>query len=242
MKHSITSMPRERRIRALTVGLSASVAVLLMTVVVAEPMQTFADTEDVVVSVTLASALGLACDANNDNINGSGETLNLGTITYSGDTGAYSDSRAAKCRVSTNNATGYTLGWRVLTGSGGSMTGHLINQNENIIAAFGTGSASNYTKAWELPLGTNDSRWGGRVSSTSSGSNVGSMDFGTDSSSEKWARVSTGSSVTIRQSNTQSQSGSGDLIKVGFRVQVGATKIQPSGTYRTTVTFTAAAQ
>jgi hypothetical protein len=68
------------------------------------------------------------------------------------------------------------------------------------------------------------------------------MDFGTDASSEKWARVKTGSTLTIRTSSTFSQSGSGDLIKIGFRAQVGATKAQPTGTYKTTVTFTAAAQ
>lgn len=233
----------ERRVRVLTVGLAASVSLLLLTILVAEPMRTFADSEDVVVSVTLASAIGLSCDADNNNSRGSGETLNLGTITYTGDTGAYADSRAAKCRISTNSTSGYTLGWRVATGSGGFSTGHLINQFENIIAAFGTGSARNYTKTWELSSGTtNDSRWGGRVSSTSSGSNLAPMDFGTDASSEKWARISTGSTVTIRTSNAQSQSGSGDLIKIGFRAQVGATKLQPSGTYKTTVTFTAATQ
>lgn len=241
----LNSLSPQRRIRVLTVGLAASASLLLLTILVAEPMRSFAqDSEDVVVSVTLASAIGLSCDANQDNIRGSGETLNLGTITYTGDTGAYADSRAAKCRISTNSTSGYTLGWRVATGSGGTQTGHLINQYENIIAAFGTGSARNYTKTWELnPAGTtNDSRWGGRVSSTSSGSNLAPMDFGTDASSEKWARISTGSTVTIRTSNAQSQTGSGDLIKIGFRAQVGATKLQPSGTYKATVTFTAATQ
>lgn len=241
---TLHTLSPERRIRVLTVGLAAAVSLLLLTILVAEPMRTFADDEDVVVSVALASAIGLACDANQDDIPGSGETLNLGTITYTGDTGAYDDARAAKCRITTNSTTGYTLGWRVYTGSGGFSTGHLINQFEDTIAAFGTGSAFLYTKTWELnPDGlTNDSRWGGRVSSTSSGSDVNPLDWGTDASSEKWARVSTGSTTTIRQSTTSTQTGSGDLIKIGFRAEVGATKIQPSGTYKATVTFTAATQ
>lgn len=236
-----------RKQRAVSVGFIAAIGLYCMTVTVAEPFKGLAQTSDsetAIVRVTLAAALGLACDANGDGTNGSGEVLTLGTITYSGDTGVYSDNRAVRCRVRTNNTTGYTLGWRVHTGSGGTKTGHLISQFEDIIQAFGTGSAFNYTKTWELNPGgtTNDSRWGGRVSSTSSGSDVAPMLWGTDASTEKWARVKTGSTLTIRQSATQSQGGSGDLIKIGFRAQVGATKIQPTGTYQTTVTFTAATQ
>jgi hypothetical protein len=249
MTNLLSSLAPKRRMRVLTVGLAASISLLLLTLLIAEPMRSFAattDSENVIVSVTLASALGLACDGDLDarGVASSGETLNLGTITYTGDTGVYSNARAAKCFVSTNNTTGYTLGWRVATGSGGAFTGHLISQYNRIIAAFGTGSTRNYTKTWELnPTGqTNDSRWGGRVSSTSSGSDVAPMTWGTDGGSEKWARVTTGSTVTIRQSSTLSQGGSGDLIRIGFRAQVGATKVQQTGTYKATVTFTAATQ
>jgi hypothetical protein len=242
MTHSF--LPPERRVRVVTVGLAATFALYLLTALLAEPLRGLATTETAVVSVTVAAGIALACDANGDGSRGSGETLSLGTITLTGDVGAYSDSRAVKCRVSTNSTTGYTLAWRVLTGSGGNLTGHLINQTENIIAAFGTGSAYSYTKAWELnPSGnTNDSRWGGRVSSTSSGTNVNPLDFGTDASSEKWSRVKTGATITIRSSSVLSQGGSGDLIKIGFRAQVGATHAQPTGTYKTTVTFTVATQ
>jgi hypothetical protein len=230
----------ERSVRAVTIGVTAAVGLYLLAAIVAEPLHSFAaasDSETAIVQVTLASA-------NNDGSPGSGETLSLGTITYSGDTGVYSNSRAVACRVITNSKTGYTLGWRVATGSGGTKTGHLISQYNDIISAFGTGSTNNYTKAWELnPTGnTNDSRWGGRVSSTSSGTDVSPMLWGTDASTEKWARVKTGSTLTIRQSTTNSQTGSGDLIRIGFRAQVGSTKVQPTGTYRATVTFTAATQ
>jgi hypothetical protein len=212
---------------------------------VGEAAQTFASTtETAQVELLVASGIGLSCDANNDGINGSGETLSLGTITFTGDTGAYADIRAVKCRVITNNTTGYTLGWRAVTGSGGTATGYMVSQFEDVIAPFGTGSVANYTKPWELnpTANTNDSRWGGRVSSTSSGSDVAPMLWGTDASSEKWARVKTGSTLTIRQSNAASQSGSGDMIKIGFRAAIGALKSQDTGTYRATVTFTAATQ
>lgn len=239
------SLSSERRIRAITVGFTAVAGLYLMAAFIAEPMRGFASlSETAIVQVTVASAIGFSCDANGDNSRGSGETLSLGTITFTGDTGVYSDNRAVKCRVVTNNITGYTVGWRVVTGSGGTATGHLISQYEDVIPPFGTGSASNYTKTWELnPAGTqNDARWGGRVSSTSSGSDVAPMLWGTDASSEKWARVKTGATLTIRQSTTASQSGSGDLIKIGFRAQIGTLKSQATGTYQTTVTFTAATQ
>jgi hypothetical protein len=226
----------------LTVGASATFLLYLLAALVAEPLNAFAasDAETAVIQVTIAATIGLACDANGDNSRGSGETLSVGTITGFGDVGAYSDTRAVKCRIQTNQKTGYTLGWRVLTGSGGSKTGHLISQYNDIIGALGTGSLSNFTKTWSVT--SSDSRWGGRVSSTSSGSDVAPMLWGTDASSEKWSRVKTGSTLTIRQSSSNSQAGSGDLIKIGFRVEVGATKTQPTGTYRTTVTFTAATQ
>lgn len=232
--------------RAVTVGIASTVGLYLLAVFVAEPMRGLAatDAETAVVQLTVAAGIGLSCDANGDNSRGSGETLSIGTITFTGDTGVYSDSRAVKCRISTNNLTGYTLGWRAATGSGGSMTGHLISQFEDLIQAFGTGNTSNYTKTWELnPSGNqNDSRWGGRVSSTSSGSDVNPMLWGTDASSEKWARVKTGSTLTIRQSTVNSQNGSGDLIKIGFRAAIGSLKAQETGTYQATVTFTAATQ
>jgi hypothetical protein len=238
-------LSRDRAARAISVAFAATAGLYLLAAVVAEPMRGFASlSETAKVQLTVAAVVGLSCDANGDNIRGSGETLSLGTITYSGDTGAYDDSRAVRCRIATNNTTGYTLGWRAATGSGGANTGHLISQFENTILAFGTGSANSYTKTWELnPTNNqNDARWGGRVSSTSSGSDVAPMLWGTDASSEKWARVRTGSTLTIRQSTTAAQSGSGDLIKIGFRAQIGTLKSQPTGTYEATVTFTAAAQ
>jgi hypothetical protein len=238
--HSIP-LSSERTTQAIMVGVTAVAGLYLLAAFIAEPMRGFAsNSETAIVQVTLASAIGFSCDANGDGSRGSGETLSLGTITFTGDTGTYSDNRAVKCRVVTNNTTGYTVGWRVVTGSGGTATGHLINQFENKIAAFGTGSASNNTATWSVA--TTDSRWGGRVSSTSSGSDLAPMSWGTDAASEKWARVKTGSTLTIRQSTAASQSGSGDLIKIGFRAEVGALKSQPTGTYQTTVTFTAATQ
>ena len=119
--------------------------------------------------------------------------------------------------------------------SGRIYTGYLISQFEDKIAPFGAGSG-NTTATWSVAA--NDARWGGRVSSTSSGTITGPYDFGTDGGAEKWARVKTGSTVAIRRSNTAAQHGSGDLIKIGFRAQVGASMTQPAGLYKAGVVFT----
>ena len=142
------------------------------------------------------------------------------------------------CKIVTSSTTGWALSWQILAGSGGFGTGHLISQYENIIPAFGTGSFNN-TSTWSVSAA--DSRWGGRVSSTSSGAQAGAMNFGTDVSAERYARVATGSTQTIRQKVGASQQG-GDKVRVHFRAEVGSSKVQPTGTYRATVTFTATVQ
>src|SRR5665213_1954551 len=95
----IQTITPERRIRIFTVGVSAMIGLYLLTAFVAEPLHSLAtsDTETAIVQVTVAAAIGLACDANLDGRVGSGETLSLGTITYTGDTGVYSNTRAVKC-------------------------------------------------------------------------------------------------------------------------------------------------
>ncbi len=84
--------------------------------------------------------------------------------------------------------------------------------------------------------------WGGRLAASSSGHTSAPITWGADAaSSEKWMAVGSGSSVTIgRENNVTQDSGSNNYI--GFRVQVGGSKIQPSGTYKATVTFTASVQ
>lgn len=223
-------------VRALKLGTVATASLYMLVALVAEPLHGIAasDSENAIVQVTVAAGIGLACDAENDNDFGSGETLNLGTITQTGDTGLYALTKQVTCKVSTNNGAGYNLTWLVANGSGGNGTGHLISAAEDKITAIGTGSMTN-TMTW--PTDTFDSRWGGRVSSTSSGTQVNDLDFGTDVSSEKYARVATGTAVAIRQKSSAAQNG-GDRIRIHFRAYVGANKAQPTGTYLTTVTFT----
>jgi hypothetical protein len=231
----------ERRIRVFTVGVSASVALYVLWMVIGEPMQLLAATatDDVEVQLTVNEATSLGCEGTDANtVFDTFEPVSLGSITYSGDTGAPTYAtmdKSAWCYAKTNNNGGYTLGWHIASGSGGFYTGYLISQFEDKIAPFGAGSG-NSTATWSV--NANDARWGGRVSSTSSGSQTGPYQFGTDGGGEKWARVKTGSTVAIRRSSSAAQHGSGDLIKVGFRAQVGTSLSQPAGLYKATVVFT----
>lgn len=222
----------ERRMRGLTVGVAATFALYLLTALIAEPMRSLAanTSDNVKVSVVIGDVLSLACF--NNSHTGSG-TVSLGTIAISGDTGAYSDTRAAVCFAKNSSANGFDFGWYIRRGSGGSMTGYLINTAESSIAPYGTGSGR-LTTTWSVA--SNDSRWGARISSTSSGVNMtvlNGQQFDTDGGSEKWGRVKTGSTLTLRRYTGANTAGSGVMIKVGFRVQVGAAKNQPSGTYET---------
>jgi|GEM_PF-4217462 len=233
-----TVLTSQRRIRALTVGVTAMLCLYLLTALVAEPLRALGATSDnVKVSVVVNDVLSLACY--NAAHTGSG-TVSLGTISISGDTGAYSDARAAYCWVKNSGTNGFDFGWYIKKGTGGyagagpNMTGYLINVNEQAIAPFGAGSGIT-TAAWSV--NSNDSRWGARISSTSSGgASTGIRNgqfFQTDGGSELWGRIKTGSTLAVRRFTGAFTAGSGVQLKIGFRAQVGAAKNQPSGTYET---------
>lgn len=239
-------LTKERCRNAVKIAVVATFSLYALLAFVAEPAMSLAatDTETVIVSVTVAGGIGLNCDANGDGIRGSGETLSLGTITFTGDTftGSSVNAKKARCRVLSNSANGYTLGWHIASASNNGLgTGHLTTSSNDIIAAFGTGHT--FTKRFDTNVTTSDSRWAGRVvPSMSNGTTyANNMDFGTDGAdtTEKWARIATGSTYPIWKSTTVSASGSGDTIAIAFRARVGANKVQPTGTYTATVTFTA---
>lgn len=162
--------------------------------------------------------LALTCD----------DSTNLGTITPTGQkTGTVS------CTVITDAEAGYSLAWIVATGSGGTNTGYLINELEQTIAPLQP-SVAGTPETWSVA--SNDARWGGRLSSTSTDTDV---KWGTDNSSEKYLNVGTGSYTVVSRSARTAVAGSTEVFQ--FRAEVGATKIQPPGTYKGIVTMTASA-
>lgn len=168
---------------------------------------------------TVADAfISLACD----------DSVDLGTLSITGQkTGNIS------CTVITDAEAGYSLAWNVTTGSGGTSTGYLINETENTIAPFDP-SVEGTPETWSVA--NNDARWGGRLSSTSTDTDV---KWGTDSVDEKFLNVGTGSYTVVSRSSRTSISGSTQLLQ--FRAEIGATKIQPPGTYQAVVELTASA-
>lgn len=243
----------ERRMRVLTVGASALCGLYLLVAFVAEPMRGFAaaaSDNDNKVSTTVSSAITLSCTDENSDSNSNDNNLTLGTITVNGDTGAYSTLRDYRCIVTTNDSAGYTLAWRVDTGSGGTATGYMINQFADKIAPFkynNTNGAETDALAWAIDA--SDAEWGARLSSTSdsftedhASRQITSTEWGGAGSdggaNEDYARVASGSSV-IFASSTNETVDAGDNVYIGFRTAIGATRYQPTGTYEVLVDFTA---
>lgn len=235
------SLPLHRRTRVWTVGISAVFVLYGLAMVIAEPLRGFAATSQstTVVSLTVAATISNSCTA----------TLNIGTITGTGDSATsgnwYGDGDYTRCIIITNNSTGYTFGWLVSTGTGAAGartgTGHMNGfVAGNRIAPFKPTTASTPIT---FTVSSTDARWAGRLSSSGSSTNTGAgMHWGADSlaGTDRWLNVATGSTVNIAKRNTQTYQYSGsDAEVVGFRAKIGASYLQPTDTYKVTVTFTA---
>lgn len=159
-------------------------------------------------------------------------SVSIGTIEDTGDTGAYSSERAIECSVATSESAGYSLSWRVRTGSGGTATGHLINTDEDTIAPYAPLIADT-PETWSVDSVSN--AWGARLSSTSE--TVSTAVWGTDGIDERWLNVGTGAFViAVRTSSNELDP---DIERIGFRVEIGTNASRPVGTYSSEVLFTA---
>ncbi len=256
-KHPMrTSLSTNRRVRVVTVGIAATVSLYAMVLVLAEPMRSLAASAaaNVKVSVTVAAAISNNC-TNND----TSTPLTLGTITRTGDTannadgncttgstGYFCSTHATTCTIITNNSTGYTFNWAVTTGTGAAGartgTGHLNGYVAgNRIRALKPGAVNtpenfNFTPTSNV---TNDARWAGRLSSTSTTATGASVSWGSDGpSTDLWLNVATGAGLNIAKRNSQTAV-AGDSEVIGFRAIIHGTAIVPTDTYRATVVFTA---
>ncbi|PIR50352.1 hypothetical protein COU78_07015 [Candidatus Peregrinibacteria bacterium CG10_big_fil_rev_8_21_14_0_10_49_24] len=238
--------------RVVTLSTVAAVSLYFLVAMVAEPIRALGastDSETAVVRIILGAGIGINCDADGGGAS-SGETLALTGFSDSGDTGELNGTvtvgtNAVLCNVRTSNTAGYDLAWQVATGSGGASTGYMINQFEDTLTPFRYTQSDSTTAptAWDATaVPATVAAWGGRLAESSSGHTAAPITWGADASSnEKWMAVASGSSVTIGRENTVTQE-AGSNNYIGFRVEVGGSKIQPSGTYQATVTFTASVQ
>lgn len=246
MGHSY--LTAERRLRVLSVGLTATLALYALVVFVAEPFKTLgATTADTVVQFTVTSALSVTCSA----------TSTLGSAAGNGTTGTGAMA-TAYCTPITNNAQGYTLSWLIQTGSGAPAvhanctsvatcfgTGHLLSNNvtsgyPDVIKAFDRkGSHVNQPDTFDsTEIGTGSgSRWAARLRGNSTTTGGASVTWGADGATEGFLNVATGSSVNIAK-RTSETAAAGDTENFLFKVVIPSGAFQPTGTYKATVRFT----
>lgn len=234
-----------RRIRVLTVGICASICAYVLMMMVAEPLRSLAATSssNVVVSLTVAAGISNSCTS----------PVSLGTINRTGDTSfntcaayGYCATNKTTCTISTNNSLGYTLSWLVATGTGsagartgtGHLNGYTAGNRIKALTPSAAGTPEAFSNAIPTSNVTNDARWAARLSSTSTTTGGAGITWGSDSTTDTWLNIGTGSAVNIANRSTQTST-SGDTENIGFRAIINGTAIVPTDTYKGTVTFTA---
>lgn len=146
-------------------------------------------------------------------------------LTLSAIPGTGSSSGSVTWNVLTDNVNGYKMEWQA--------SADTMASGGDTIAAY-TPAIGDTPETWSVLAGA--SEWGGRLSSTSTDTNA---EWGTDSSSEKWLNIVATPSLRqiVTRASPTSAGGSNEIVQ--FKIEVGASKIQPSGTYTVNVTATA---
>jgi len=85
-------------------------------------------------------------------------------------------------------------------------------------------------------VGPTESAFGARLRSSSTDADA---KWGTDGSSDKWLNVGDGDYTVVSRSSPTASGGSLEVLQ--YRAEIGGNKIQPTGVYQTTVTYTASA-
>jgi hypothetical protein len=139
----------------------------------------------------------------------------------------------AVCTIKTDNPTGYALTFV-------SDTNTMMNSESDQIYAY-TPSLPGNPEQWSVS--SSDSEWGARLKSSSDEYDTakwGTVSGGENYSSSDayWHNVTDSSSFTIiAKTNETTSDGDSEILQFG--AEVGANKIQPTGTYAVEVTITA---
>lgn len=150
----------------------------------------------------------------------SGATVAINTTATTAS--AVLSSASNSVQVTTNNATGYTLGLSIVSGA----------PNTNLVSGSYTIAASTNTMA--APAVLADDTWGFRVDGQGGfGAGTTTAETNSTSSTTTWAGV-TDTAQTIKTTTTPAAA---DSTTVWYAMKVSPTK--PSGTYTNTVTYTA---
>lgn len=157
-----------------------------------------------------------------------GFDLDVGTIDGDGQS-----TGSGTCVVATDAPAGYSLGWEVRAGSGGTATGSMISELEDVIPPY-TPDVAGTPEPWSIE--PDAAEWGGRLSSRSTDTDD---KWGIDGVDDKWLNVGTGTYTLVQRPTRTDLAGSTEILD--FRVQVGSSRIQPTGTYDVGIVFTASA-
>ncbi len=179
------------------------------------------------INLDINSTIALSCDPN----------VTMNAIVGTGKS-AINDNNQADCTVITNNSAGYALSWQ-------ASSDDLLNSQSDHFAAYSP-AASTTPEIWDISNTT--SAWGAKLASTSEGYNGGiggsgytypGDDWGSDDSysNGKFLNVAT-APFQIMEKATETDF-DGETQSVMFGAEIGADKLQPTGTYTANVTITA---
>ena len=241
-------LSKERRHRAVVIGVAATMISYALLILVIEPLRAFAaTTADTVVQFTVTGALSMTCSS----------STTLGSAAGNGTSGTGAMATAT-CTPITSNSLGYTLSWIIQSGSGAPAihanctsaapcygTGHLLSNNvtggypDSILAFDRKGGHVNIPGQFDSTIiGTGSgARWAARLRGNSSTTGGSSVTWGSDGATEGFLNVATGSAVNIAKRTTETAS-TGDNEYFLFKVVIPSGAFKPTGTYKSTVHFT----
>lgn len=148
------------------------------------------------------------------------------------------DNNQADCTVITNNASGYKMEWQ-------ASTDDMYNSQNDSFAAYAPFDPS-IPEEWTVS--STSSAWGAKLSATSEGYNGGAggngytfpgTGWGTDDTYSGGMWLNVASSPFQIMSKSFKTDVNGETQSIVFAAEIGADKLQPTGTYTQEVTVTA---
>lgn len=179
------------------------------------PAYAASDFDTITVNLSVNATISISCTS----------PVNMGAITGTGQSALGTNS--STCTVITNNSSGYSLTWQASSAT--------MNSGGDSIAAYTPGTPDT-PEVWSV-AGT-DSEWGGHLGASSTTVNTTTWGALDTYAGGKWLNVKNTASFEIANRATETSAG-GDSEYIFFGAEVGASKLQPTGTYTVDVTMTA---
>lgn len=168
------------------------------------------------VNVDINATISISCS----------DSANLNSIIGTGQSTLNSNNEAS-CNVITNNSDGYKLDWS-------ASKADMEDINSDTIGAY-TPASTNTPETWNV--NANDSEWGARLKSTSTDADTSTWGATDTYAGGKWLNVDISNYEIVERSTETDPAGSSEILQFG--AEIGANKLQPTGTYTVSVTITA---